>query len=190
MIRAHVEYGCRVQIQRRRRLQLEARELQDIQLRGFGVATRGGQQIERGLTQIAADTHSDPRTFGHAAQERCDGALAVRAGDPGHGRIDDARKHLDVADDLQAASTGLNEEGLAEGYSGGCDDADGIVEQASVQPSEADLDFRKRLLQPLELRRLRPGIRDRDPPAERMQVPRARQPRSAQADDHRGGGFT
>jgi hypothetical protein len=88
--------------QRLGRLQLEARQLQHVQ-----IGQRLIEQIERRHTRVAAGEHAPPGGLGHVRDQARDRALAVGAGDADHRRAHRAREQFDVADDLDAARARL-----------------------------------------------------------------------------------
>ena len=104
MIGADVEHRGGAAGEALRRLELEARELEHVEL---GAAA---EESERGLPEVAPGAHPHSRALRHTGEQRRDGALAVGAGDAGDRSIDCAREELDVADDAEPAAARLGEE--------------------------------------------------------------------------------
>ena len=97
MVLSHVEDGCRHRLQAGGGFQLEAGELQDIQL------TIGIQQHQRRQADIAAHADVNPGRFRHLAHQGGDGAFAVRAGNGDDRRLRFAAEQFDIANDLYAS---------------------------------------------------------------------------------------
>ena len=187
MIRADVENGRRGEIERMSRLELVARELEHVEPNGLAGAMRRPQQVERRLAEIAAHPHLHPGPCRHAPEQRRHRALAVGAGDAGNRRVHGAREELDVAHDLQAAAPRLGEEGLLQRHARRDHDAERVVEQAHIETPEPYRNLRVELAQRGELRRLRPRVGDRQPPATLAQIAGAGEPGAPEAHDDRGG---
>src|SRR6267154_2684 len=98
MIGADVEHRGGAAGEALRRLELEARELEHVEL---GAAA---EESERGLPEVAPGAHPHSRALRHTGEQRRDGALAVGVGDAGDRSIDCAREELDVADDAEPAA--------------------------------------------------------------------------------------
>ena len=174
------------QIQRRGGLELVTGKLQHIEFRGLRVRLRRLQQVQRWLTEIAADAHPHAGARRHPPYERRHGALAVGAGHTHDGPIGSHREQLDVAHDGDTATLRLGEEWIGKRDAGGCHHAHRFVEQARIQGTEAHGDVR---CQPRKLgatRRIFAAVGDADAPAMSQQVARAGQPRDPQAHDYRG----
>src|SRR5437764_1215306 len=161
-----------------RRLGPEARELEHVEL---GAAA---EESERGLPEVAPGAHPHSRALRHTGEQRRDGALAVGTGDAGDRSIDRARKELDVADDAEPAAARLDEERALAREPGRDDDARRARKERGVERTCAHRDVGPQRAQRRELRGSCARVGDREPPALREQVTRAREPRDAQAHDH------
>ncbi len=199
MIRRHVQNGGRFEGERRSRLELKAGELEHVELSWLLPCTgscrrseraspwgarRGLQQVQRRLTQVSAHAHPQPGALGHPANERRHGALSVGPGDPHHRRISRAREQLDVANDFDTAAPGFDKKRLAQRYPGRGDHQVRALQQPGIQPANPHRDPGIDLFQARELRRALPRIRNRQPPAARVQVARTGEPRATQSHDH------
>ena len=96
MVLSHVEDGCRHRLQAGGRFQLEAGELQHIQL------TIGVQQHQRRQADITAHADVNPGRFRHLAHQSSDSAFAVRAGNGDNRRLRLAAEQFDITNDLYA----------------------------------------------------------------------------------------
>ncbi|SSK28672.1 Uncharacterised protein [Klebsiella pneumoniae] len=97
MVLSHVEDGCRHRLQAGGGFQLEAGELQHIQL------SNGVQQHQRRQADIA--THADVNSSGfrHLAHQGSNSAFAVRTGNGDNRRLRFAAEQFDIANDLYAS---------------------------------------------------------------------------------------
>jgi hypothetical protein len=122
-----VQYHRGREIERRRALQLEARQLQHVQVR-HGLV----QQIERGFAEIASGEHTAPRGARHAGDQAGDGALAVGARDADHRRAHGACEQFHVSQYFDAARPCFFRNGLIERQAGGHQHLRRAVEQRQV----------------------------------------------------------
>jgi hypothetical protein len=103
-----VENGGRDRPQARRRLELEARQLQHEHLRPRLVRLAARELVEHGVADVARDDGRQSRGRRERPRQRGHRRLAVGAGDRQHllvGR-QRAREELDVTDDLDAGTDG------------------------------------------------------------------------------------
>jgi len=173
MIGADVEHRGGAAGEALRRLELEARELEHVEL---GAAA---EESERGLPEVAPGAHPHSRALRHTGEQRRDGALAVGAGDAGDRSIDRARKELDVADDAEPAAARLGEERALAREPGRDDDARRARKERGVERTCAHRDVGPERAQRPELRGSCARVGDREPPALREQVTGAREPRDS-----------
>ena len=177
VVGTEIEHGRHRRTQRTGRFELEARQLEDMEL------VTAPEQRQRGRTQIAARSHPQSGAPRHDGEERRDGALAVRPGDRDYRRIGRAGEELDVADDGDAADCRGLQRRLLRRQSGTDDDLLGRFEQRRVESAAVNLHAGE-----LRLHRGAPGRAfarvHRDHPAVRLrEMANARQPRVAQPDD-------
>ncbi len=178
MIRGHVEDSRGTRVERLRRLQLKARELEHVKIGDFVC-----QQIERRSPEIAAGDRAPPRSFGHARKERRDGALAVRTRDRRDRRTRFAREQFDVAEDRQAECRGTRDERLAHGYAGRDDDLRCSLQQTSIELAESRFGLGRKLRERCRFGRRLPAVGHRKIDAPRAQETCARQARASEPHD-------
>ena len=177
VVGTEVEHCRGRRTQRARRLELEARQLEHVELVTLP------EQRERGRTQVASDSRSHPGGSRHGADERGDGALAVRAGDGDHRRVGGAGEELDVADDRDAPRRRCLQRRLPGRQAGTEDNLVGGLEQWRVEPPAMNLEPRELGLDRPALRRTLARVHRDDPAARLGEVTDARQSRVAQPDD-------
>ena len=97
MVLSHVEDGCRHRLQAGGGFQLEAGELQHIQL------SIGVQQHQRRQADIAAHADVNSSGFRHLAHQGSNSAFAVRTGNGDNRRLRFAAEQFDIANDLYAS---------------------------------------------------------------------------------------
>ncbi len=108
MIGRDVEDGRRRQLQRLGGLELEAGQLQHVEL-GLRV-----EQVQRRRAEVAADAGAQAGGQRHLADQGGDGALAVAAGDADHRRRGGAGEQLDVAEDRDPGLLQCGDEGIVQ----------------------------------------------------------------------------
>ncbi len=180
VIRGDVEHDRAEKLERGGRLQLEARELEHVQI-GNGLL----EQVERGLAEVAAGEHGQSRAFGHARDQARHRALAVGAGDADHRRLGGAREQLDVAQHLDAAAARLGDDRLLRRHPGRQQHLRSALEQRHIERAEAQVDALGEIAELGESgwRRTRVGRGRGD--AVPREIAQARGPRLAQAHDDR-----
>ena len=108
MILGKIQHRGRRSRQAVRRLQLEARQLQHIELGGRV------KQVQRGRAQIAADPRAQTRGFSHGAQQLGRRRFAVAAGDGHHRRLRRLSEEFDVPDQGQTIGAQRAHEGFLQ----------------------------------------------------------------------------
>ncbi len=167
-----------------RRIELEARQLQHIQLRHRLI-----EQFERRTAEVAAGEHALARGLRHPRHERRHRALAIRAGNRRDERTRFARKQFDVADDGHAARSRTRKKRFAQRHAGRRHDLGRAIEQSHVETAKGDLRLRRKLTQRRSFRRRGAAVRHRELHTARTQVTRARHARAPEADDDGASGL-
>jgi len=141
------------------------------------------KHVEYRLADIADDGHGQACRARELAAQRCDGALAVRAGNRQHTlrRPQCTREELDVTDQLGAARHGGGNRRMILRQPRADNDRCGIGERRVGDRSAQQRDMRQLGGEPRCKRRLGAGIRDANARAVARCPARGREPGQAQA---------
>ncbi len=174
-----VQHGGRLELQRVRGLELVGGQLEHVH-RG----RRAGEQVERGLAEVAADPRLDPGCPRELADERRDRALAVGARDADDPPARLAREQLDVADEVEASCRSLAQQRLGERHARRHHDLFRALEHRGVETAERSDRVGHEAAQFRESRRLLARVGHDEPMAARGEVPGCRHAGAAEAHDH------
>ncbi len=142
MIFRNVQNRCRHGVQAGGGLQLEAGELQHVQL------TVAVEQHQRRQTNVAANANVNARRFRHLADQLGNGALAVRAGDRNHRCLGFAYEQFDIADNLHASFGGRAQRRVRQCETGAGNDQIGRQQPVVIQTTKVALNRLRQLIQP------------------------------------------
>ncbi len=181
VIGRYVQHRGGLERERFGRIELVARQLQDVELRARV------EQLERRLAEVPADARAPAGALRHAAEQGRDRALAVGAGDADDRSARRAREQLDVTDERQALRARRIEERPLRRHAGRQHDVLGARQPLRVQAAGAHEDLGCLGAQRRERGRRLAGVEHGDRQAARAQVPHDREAGLAEADDERVG---
>ena len=177
MVFADVQHGRHLGVEAIAGFQLEARQLQHVQLDVVG------QQVERRGAEVAADGDTLVRGHRHFAHQGGHGALRVGTGDGDDRGLRLAGEEIDVTGDAHAFRGGLYQRGGAQRQAGADVEFAGGAEELGVEFAATHFHLRILGTQGGQLRRVLSGIDHGERQAAARQVAHQGHAALAEADN-------